>query len=366
MTKMIKMEEILARKERHSTLFIGYSNEAFMNTGIQESGITPFGASTTTGPGLDKVKGKVGIQEDIVPGFTFLGVKSGYVATASVAYPMDLMGKVMDAMKTPGGGFILVYAPCPRGWRSKSEDTTKIAKLAVESGYFPLITAKIKDGKPTYYYSKVPGMKAPAEGEYLAFDEEKMLELIKSQGKFRHLLKPEFLEANINELFAQTKGKIANYNHLLNGFGEDDRKIKYSLKFNMIPPEHHANPGHGLCPGCGAGMLLNEVTSAANIVAGKNIIYVNNTSCLEVATSKDDVTSWQVSWMHQLFESGSTVADAISVSYRIMQHKGIKKEVPYVIHIGGDGSTVNIGFQFLKSAFARAGGYQVLNKDFEC
>ncbi|MHA1511639.1 MAG: hypothetical protein ACTSRX_07965, partial [Promethearchaeota archaeon] len=88
-----------------------------MNTGIQESGTTPFGASTTTGPGGEKIKGKIGIKEDYILGFTFLGLKSAYFATANVAYPNDFMGKVMDAMKTPGGGFIQVYSPCPRGWR---------------------------------------------------------------------------------------------------------------------------------------------------------------------------------------------------------------------------------------------------------
>ena len=107
--------------------------------------------------------------------------------------------------------------------------------------------------------------------------------------------------------------------------------------------------------------MLNQLTSAAHMVAGDNIIYVNNTCCVEVATSRDDTTSWQVSWMHQLFESGATVADAISTSYRIMKNKGLAEEVPYVIHIGGDGSTINIGYQFLKSAIVRSGSFQLLN-----
>jgi len=97
MATTIKLDEILARKERNTVLYINYDNEAFMNTGIQESGTTPFGASTTTGPGLDKVKGKIGIKEDFILGFTLLGHKSAYFATANVAYPLDLMGKVMDA-----------------------------------------------------------------------------------------------------------------------------------------------------------------------------------------------------------------------------------------------------------------------------
>ncbi len=366
MTKIIKMADILARTERNTVLYISYDNEAFMNTGIQESGTTPFGASTTTGPGGEKIKGKIGIKEDYILGFTFLGLKSAFFATANVAYPIDFMGKVMDAMKTPGGGFIQVYSPCPRGWRHPAKDTIKISNLATESGYWPLITVKVTDGVPKYYYTSVPGMKkAESEGEYIITDEEKMLEYLKTQGKFRHLLKPEFLEKNIDENFTQVKARNTNLNNLLASFGEDDRKIRYSLMHKDIGPQQHINQGYGLCPGCGAGMMINQLSHAAYQVAKENCIYVNNTSCLEVATSKDDVSSWQTSWMHQLFESGATVADAISTAYRIMYNKGIKKEVPYVIHIGGDGSTVNIGFQFLKSAIVRSSGYQILNKDLQ-
>ncbi len=366
MTTTIKMEDILARSERNTVLYIGYDNEAFMNTGIQESGTTPFGASTTTGPGLDKVKGKIGFKEDYIVGFTLLGHKSAYFATANIAYPKDFMGKVMDAMKTPGGGFIQVYAPCPRGWRHAGKDSLRVAKLATESGYWPLITAKVTNGTPTYYYTKVPGMAEESGDEaWIGTDTEKMLELLKSQGKFRHLLKPEFLEENIDELFGHVKARNANLNNLLKSFGSDDRKIRYAVQPTMIPDQKHIVPGHGLCPGCGAGMMLNQLASGAYNIAKENIIYVNNTCCVEVATSKDDVTSWQSSWLHQLFESGATCADAISTSYRIMKNKGLKDEVPYVIHIGGDGSTVNIGFQFLKSAIVRSSGYQIMNKDLQ-
>ncbi len=366
MVKTIKMEDILNRTERNTVLFIGYDNEAFMNTGIQESGTTPFGASTTTGPGGEKIKGKIGIKEEYLLGFTFLGHKSGFFATANIAYPTDFMGKVMDAMKTPGGGFIQVYAPCPRGWRHEGKDSLKVAKLATESGYWPLITVKVKDGQPTYAYTKVPGMKAGTlEKEYIATDDEKLMELIKAQGKFRHLLKPEFLEKNIDELFTQIKGRNANLNHLLQAFTDGEPEIRYGVVAMRVGVQHHINPGHGLCPGCGAGMMLNQLTSAAAMIAEKDIIYFNNTSCVEVATSKDDVTSWQVSWMHQLFESGATCADAVSTAYRIMYNKKIVDKVPYFIHIGGDGSTVNIGFQFLKSAIVRASGYQLLNPDLK-
>ncbi len=359
------MEEILAREERHTVLYIGYDNEAFMNTGIQESGTTPVHASTTTGPGGKQIKGKVGIKEDYLPGFTLLGHKSAYFATANIAYPLDFMGKVMDAMKTEGAGFIQVFSPCPRGWRHGAAQTLSIAKLATESGYWPLITVKVKNGEPTYYYNKVPKMENPDEesGEIFKVNEDKLLEMVRAQGKFRHLLKPQFLESKIDETINQVKARNRNLNKLVMGTNSGERRLRYHVMARNIPDQKLINPGHGLCPGCGAGSMLNQLNSAAYTVAKENIIFVNNTSCVEVATSKDNVTSWQAPWMHQLFESGATVADAISTSYRIMKNKGIKDKVPYVIHIGGDGSTVNIGFQFLKSAIVRGSGYQVMNED---
>ena len=98
-------------------------------------------------------------------------------------------------------------------------------------------------------------------------------------------------------------------------------------------------------------------------MTGNNIIYVNNTSCSEVSTSKDFVTSWKVPWVHHLFESGATIADAISTTYKILKSKDqFSGEVPYVIHIGGDGSTYDIGFQFLKAALIRTSSFVEMNE----
>jgi len=366
MVKIIKLDDILARTERNTVLYVGYDNEAFMNTGIQESGTTPFGASTTTGPGGDAVKGKIGIKEQYFEGFTLLGVKSGFFATANIAYPMDFMGKVMEAMKTNGGGFIQVLAPCPRGWRHEGSQSVKAGQLMTESGYWPLIAVRVKNGVPEYSYQTPPGVPKPtAEGEFIVTDEKKLMEVVQIQGKFRHLLKPAFLESNINELIGQVKSRNSNLNKLIKSLGAPDPNINYAIMHNKIAPSQHAQPGHGLCPGCGAGSMLNQLTSAATTIAGKNIVYVNNTSCLSVATSRDDTTSWNVPWFHQLFESGSTCADAISTAYRIMKNKGIKDEVPYVIHMGGDGSTINIGYQFLKSSIVRSSGFQIMNQNLK-
>lgn len=351
---VIKVEDLLKRETRNTVLYFNYDNEAFMNTGIQESGSTPFGASTTTGPGLKKIKGKVGIKQDIVNPFALLGQKSAFIATVNLAYPADFIGKVIEAMKTPGGGFIQAYAPCPRGWRSDPASTKLHSKLAVDSGYFPLITIRIKDGEPKWSYSRP-----------LDFNKDKFVEYLKSFGKFKHLFKPKFEESLINEIMEQAEAKLDNLRKLVKTFGPEKPRDVYKVDFKKLKSQTHLAPGHGLCPGCGAGAALNELSIAAEQVAGSNIIYVNNTSCSEVATSKDNFTSWKTTWVHHLFESGTTIADAISVAKRIMKNKGIIQEVPYVIHIGGDGSTYDIGYQFLKAALVRSSSMAIQNENLK-
>jgi len=346
---IIDIEKLLESKERHTALFINYDNEAFQNTGIQESGSTPFGAHTTTSPGGKAIKGKVGVKQDILNPFAFMGHKSAFIATASIAYPLDFMGKVIEAMKTPGGGFIQIFAPCPRGWRHDPLKTIEVSKLAVDSGYWPLITIRVKDGVPKYSYSRP-----------LKFDKEKIESFIKMQGRFAHLFRPEFLEENINEILRQAENRFNNIQNLVERFGAEKPMDTYRLTLNKIPDQKIIESGHGLCPGCGAGSFLNQLASAAYMVGKENVIFVNNTSCVEVSTSKDDTPSWMNTWVHQLFESGSTVADAISVTYRVLKNKGLYDgEVPYVIHIGGDGSTYDIGYQFLKSSLVRSSSYSI-------
>jgi pyruvate/2-oxoacid:ferredoxin oxidoreductase beta subunit len=348
---IIKIEDLIARKAMNTVLYFNYDNEAFMNTGIQESGSTPFACSTTTSPGGEEIKGKVGIKQDIVNPFAFIGTKSSFIATVNIAYPNDLIGKVIEAMKTPGGGFIQAYAPCPRGWRYQGFETNTIAKLATDCGFFPLFTIRVKNGVPTYSYSRP-----------LKFDKDKFIEYIKSLGKFSHLFKPKFEENLLNEVVAQAEARLGNVQKLIEKFGAENPMDVYQLDVKKLKPQEHIAPGYGLCPACGAGTVLNQLATAATQVAGNNIIYVNNTCCVEVATSKDNFTSWKTSWIHHLFESGATVADAIATTYRIMKYKGIVKEVPYVIHIAGDGSTYDIGYQFLKSALVRSSSFDIQNK----
>ncbi len=348
---VINFDDILARNEKSNVLFFNYDNEAFMNTGIQESGGTPPFASTTTGPAGEKIPGKVGVKQDLVTPFAFFGTKALFLATTNPAYPADFIGKIADALKSNGSAFVQAYASCMRGWRHPSKEALKISKLATDCGYWPLYTIRVKDGFPTFTYYRG-----------LEIDKDKFVEYLKSMGKFKHLFKPKFMEKEIDEIIYMTEQRNNKVKGLLEQFGNEKPIDFYKVNRKKLEPQKHLQPGHGLCPGCGAGMVLNQLATAATAVAENNIIYVNNTSCAEVSTSKDNVGSWNVPWVHHLFESGATVADGISVAYKIRKAKGLfDGEVPYVIHIGGDGSTYDIGFQFLKAALIRTSSMVNMN-----
>ena len=262
------------------------------------------------------------------------------------------MGKVADALKSNGSAFIQAYSDCMRGWRHAAKDAVKISKLATDCGYWPLYTIRVKDGIPSFSYYRG-----------LDIDKEKFVEFLKSMGRFRHLFKPIFLEKEIDEIIYYTEQRNLKLKGLIEQFGAEIPYDLYRVNRKKLTPQTHLHPGHGLCPGCGAGMVLNQLTTAATAVAGNNIMYVNNTSCSEVSTSKDNVTSWKVPWMHHLFESGATVADALSTTYKIMKAKGLfNGQIPHVIHIAGDGSTYDIGFQFLKAALIRTSSFVEMNE----
>jgi len=349
---IINFEDILAREGKCNVLFFNYDNEAFMNTGIQESGATPPYASTTTGPAGEKIPGKVGVKQDLVTPFAFYGTKKLFLATVNPAYPNDFMGKMMDALKSNGSAFIQAYSDCMRGWRHEAADAFKISKLATDCGYWPLYTIRVEDGIPIFTYYRG-----------LDLDKDKFVEYLKSMGRFRHLFKPKFMEKEINEIIYLTEKRNEKLKGLIEQFGAEKPIDVYRVNRKKLVPQTHLQRGHGLCPGCGAGMVLNQLATAATAVAGNNIIYVNNTSCSEVSTSKDNVTSWNVSWVHHLFESGATVAEGIITAKKIMKAKGLyDRDIPWVIHIAGDGSTYDIGFQFLKAALIRTSSFMEMNQ----
>ena len=122
-------------------LYICYDNEAYMNTGVQRSSATPPAARTATTPAVGPHPGNVFGTGKNLPRIA-MAHDIPYVATASVADLHDLEAKVTKAMSISGARYIHVMVPCPLGWGSASELTIRIARLAVESGLFPLFEAE--------------------------------------------------------------------------------------------------------------------------------------------------------------------------------------------------------------------------------
>jgi len=180
----------------HNVLYILYDNEAYMNTGIQRSGATPWGAWTTTSKvGRANPIGKLQPKKPIAR--IIAAHNAAYVATANPAYFQDFKRKVQKALQIEGAKFLHVLSSCTTGWRHDPSKTVEIMKLATDTGIFPLwevengdlenmrITIKPKEFKPVEEY-------------------------LKPQGRFRHLLKnPEY----VKELQRQVDEWWAKYGH---------------------------------------------------------------------------------------------------------------------------------------------------------
>ena len=176
----------------HNITYICTDNEAYMNTGIQRSGATPYGASTTTSPSGKITVGKEERKKDMMHILAAHG--SPYLATASIGYHADFIRKVKKAVETKGPTFINVFSSCIPGWRIEPQDSIKIAKLAVETGAVPLY--EIIDGKHVLNMPKDTASLKPVE-EYL-----------KLQGRYRHLFKPERNEAALKKIQDDLKANI--------------------------------------------------------------------------------------------------------------------------------------------------------------
>ncbi len=150
-------------------LYICYDNEAYMNTGIQKSSLTPFGARTTTTPVGKNVRGNLRQKKNL---FEIIAAHDiPYAATASVGYIQDFINKVEKAKNIRGTKFIHVIAPCPTGWGIKTDETVELAKEIVDTGL--LYLAEYENGKYTITYR-------PKEFSDVA-------SYIKRQVRFRHL-----------------------------------------------------------------------------------------------------------------------------------------------------------------------------------
>ena len=158
-----------AAERNENILYICYDNEAYMNTGVQRSGATPYGASTTTTPaGMCSKSCDNAFKKSH---FEIMAAhRIPYVATASTSYPKDFMEKVAKAKAMKGTKVIHIMAPCPTGWGYPAEKTIEIGKMAVECGLWYL--AEYENGR---YIIQEPKQFKPIE-DYL-----------KAQKRFKHL-----------------------------------------------------------------------------------------------------------------------------------------------------------------------------------
>ncbi|MCD6502657.1 MAG: pyruvate ferredoxin oxidoreductase [Thermoplasmata archaeon] len=112
------------------------------------------------------------------------------------------------------------------------------------------------------------------------------------------------------------------------------------------------SPGHRLCAGCVAGVIVRQVLHAAQLT-GYDFVVVNATGCLEVATTIYPYTAWRVPWIHNAFENAAATGSGIEAAIKALKRKGILNRDVKVIIFGGDGGTYDIGFQSLSGAIER-------------
>ncbi len=164
-TADIGLQALSGAMERgNDLLYICFDNEAYMNTGVQRSSATPFGASTTTSPAGKTSFGQFSWKKNM-PAIA-VAHNVPYVATASPSYPFDMMEKVKKGVQTKGPAYLHVLSVCPTGWRCPPDLSVRMGRLAVETGVFPLyevengqyrMTNEVPELKPIADYTKVQG-----------------------------------------------------------------------------------------------------------------------------------------------------------------------------------------------------------------
>ncbi len=158
-----------AAERNDDVLYICLDNEAYMNTGIQRSGGTPFGAWTTTTPVGTKIQGNQRFKKNLADIVTAHEIP--YYATLSIGHPLDFIRKVEKAKSIKGFRFLHMFTPCIPGWKMDPAKTAEVTKLAVESGMWTLYEVENGEKKITYKPGKMKSVK-----DYLMM-----------QGRFRHM-----------------------------------------------------------------------------------------------------------------------------------------------------------------------------------
>lgn len=187
-----------ALERGHKMLYVCLNNEAYMNTGTQRSSATPRYTWTTTTPIGKTSSGKQQHRKDLTAIVAAHGIP--FIAQASPSHWRDLMTKVQKAISADGPSFINVLAPCPRGWRYETEESIDICRVALDTLVWQLY--EVNNG--VYKINYRPRKQRP------------IIDWLKAQGRFRHLLKPEFaplveeLQHQVDQEWARLERLAAN------------------------------------------------------------------------------------------------------------------------------------------------------------
>ncbi len=175
-------------------LYVCYDNEAYMNTGVQRSGLTPYDTHTSTSPAGKQSFGNPIAKKPLLQIVAAHNIP--FATTATIGYPADLQLKVKKALKEKGATFIHLHVPCPLGWAYKTEETIEIARLAVQTGLFPIV--EMRYGEVTRV-RKITKERKPVE-EYL-----------KLQGRYRHLFVSEEGKKELEKIQAIADANIEKF-----------------------------------------------------------------------------------------------------------------------------------------------------------
>ncbi|MCL7977051.1 MAG: 3-methyl-2-oxobutanoate dehydrogenase subunit beta [marine benthic group bacterium] len=178
-----------AAERNEDIIYFCYDNEAYMNTGIQRSSATPWGAWTTTTPTGEP---EATPKKDMVSILAAHGIP--YIATASVAYPVDLVEKVKRARTIRGTRFIHILAPCPPGWKTQNDETIDLARQAVQTRVFPLF--EVENGRNWRLTVDHAG--------------EPVAPYIRRQARFKHLTdeQVERIQADVDDRWERLQRRI--------------------------------------------------------------------------------------------------------------------------------------------------------------
>jgi pyruvate ferredoxin oxidoreductase beta subunit len=183
-TADIGLQALSGALERgHNFIYMCFDNEAYMNTGIQRSSSTPYGATTTTSPAGKKSIGQFTWKKNLPAIVAAHDIP--YVATACPSYYRDLAIKVKKAMDVNGPSYLHILSVCPTGWRCPTESTIEVGRLAVQTGMFPLY--EVENGK---HKINVHPEKLKPVTDYM-----------KLQGRYRHLSEADIakIQQRVNE-----------------------------------------------------------------------------------------------------------------------------------------------------------------------